>query len=104
MLIIAYEWRRQTDLGKELRSKLEQHAVVQPPRVLFDKPADTVPRQAIPVHAITQRQLLDAPDRTLFRLGHSTVLLKLRGGFWITDPVFAIQCKYLSRPKPQRCG
>jgi 23S rRNA (adenine2503-C2)-methyltransferase len=33
------DFGQMTDLGKELRSKLERHAVVQPPRVLFDKPA-----------------------------------------------------------------
>ena len=33
------DFGQMTDLGKELRSKLEKHAVVQPPRVLFDKPA-----------------------------------------------------------------
>jgi len=58
-------------------------------RFAFDKPKDTVPTLPIPVHAITQQQLLDAPDRSLFRLGHSTVLLKLNGNFWLTDPVFS---------------
>ena len=58
-------------------------------RMAFDKPAETVPAQAIPVQPITTRLLLDAPDRTLFRLGHSTMLLKLRGDFWLTDPVFS---------------
>lgn len=71
-------------------------------RVLFDKPADTVPRQAIPVHAITQRQLLDAPDRTLFRLGHSTVLLKLNGNFWLTDPVFSERASPVQWAGPKR--
>ena len=33
------DFGQMTDLGKELRGKLEQHAVVQPPNVLFDKPA-----------------------------------------------------------------
>ena len=33
------DFGQMTDLGKELRSKLERHAVVEPPRVLFDKPA-----------------------------------------------------------------
>ena len=33
------DFGQMTDLGKELRGKLEQHAVVQPPTVLFDKPA-----------------------------------------------------------------
>ena len=58
-------------------------------RFAFNKPAGTVPSQPIPVLAITQAQLLAAPDRSLFRLGHSTMLLKLRGEFWLTDPVFS---------------
>jgi L-ascorbate metabolism protein UlaG (beta-lactamase superfamily) len=35
------------------------------------------------------RHLDAAPDRSLFRLGHSTILLKLRGQYWLTDPVFS---------------
>ncbi|MHC6224410.1 MBL fold metallo-hydrolase [Pseudomonas sp. X10] len=53
------------------------------------KPADTRPATPINVLPMTQQQLLDAPDHSLWRLGHSTVLLKLRGRFFITDPVFA---------------
>ncbi len=55
----------------------------------FNKPAGTVPRKPIPVHKVSQADLLAAPDRSLFRLGHSTMLLKLRGEFWLTDPVFS---------------
>jgi len=55
----------------------------------FDKPARTVPEGDIPVRPITREQLLAAPDASLFRLGHSTLLMKLRGEFWLTDPVFA---------------
>lgn len=55
----------------------------------FDKPKHTVPEGDIPVLPITRAQLLAAPDATVFRLGHSTVLLKLNGAFWLTDPVFA---------------
>ncbi len=55
----------------------------------FHKPKDTVPPAPTPVLALTRADLLAAPDRSLWRLGHSTLLLKLRGGFWITDPVFA---------------
>src|SRR4051794_39741677 len=58
-------------------------------RFLFDKPADTAPAQPIPVQALTKAQLLAAPDLSLFRLGHSTMLLKLDGRFWLTDPVFS---------------
>jgi L-ascorbate metabolism protein UlaG (beta-lactamase superfamily) len=71
-------------------------------RMLFDKPADTVPRAAIPVHAMTQQQLLAAPDRTLYRLGHSTVLLKLDGAFWLTDPVFSERASPVQWAGPQR--
>ena len=56
---------------------------------LFDKPTGTVPDQPIPVRALDRAQLDAAPDRSLYRLGHSTVLLKLRGRYWLTDPVFS---------------
>lgn len=55
----------------------------------LNKPAGTVPDRPVPTHSLTRDQLLAAPDRTLFRLGHSTVLLKLGGVFWLTDPVFS---------------
>ena len=71
-------------------------------RFMFDKPADTVPRQPIPVHALSQADLLAAPDHSLFRLGHSTVLLKLNGQFWLTDPVFSERASPVQWAGPQR--
>ena len=71
-------------------------------RFAFDKPKDTVPTLPIPFHAITQQQLLAAPDRSLFRLGHSTVLLKLNGNFWLTDPVFSERASPVQWAGPQR--
>jgi L-ascorbate metabolism protein UlaG (beta-lactamase superfamily) len=71
-------------------------------RFLFDKPKDTVPQQAIPVHALSRQQLLDAPDRSLYRLGHSTVLLKLHGGYWLTDPVFSERASPVQWAGPKR--
>jgi len=56
---------------------------------LFNKPAGTVPSAPLPLQAITQAQLLAAPDGSLYRLGHSTLLFKLQGKFWLTDPVFS---------------
>ncbi|WAC72997.1 MBL fold metallo-hydrolase [Roseateles sp. SL47] len=72
--------------------------------VMFRKPAGTMPTtgQAVPVQPITQAQLLAAPDRTLFRLGHSTVLLKLQGRFWLTDPVFSERASPFSFAGPKR--
>jgi L-ascorbate metabolism protein UlaG (beta-lactamase superfamily) len=71
-------------------------------RFAFDKPAGTVPARPIPVQAISTEQLLAAPDRSLFRLGHSTMLLKLRGVFWLTDPVFSERASPLQWIGPKR--
>jgi len=71
-------------------------------RFMFDKPADTVPRQPIPVHSLSRAQLLAAPDRSLYRLGHSTVLLKLNGQFWLTDPVFSERASPVQWAGPAR--
>ena len=38
---------------------------------------------------ITPAQLQAAPNGSIYRLGHSTLLLKLRDRFWLTDPVFS---------------
>lgn len=58
-------------------------------RFLLNKPANTVPQGSIPVHELTRAGLLAAPDNSLFRLGHSTLLMKINGAFWLTDPVFS---------------
>lgn len=70
--------------------------------VLLNKPADATPKAAPPVFALTRAQLEAAPDRSLFRLGHSTMLIKLRGGFWITDPVFAERASPVQWMGPKR--
>lgn len=63
------------------------------PKVLWDfffnKPPDTVPSAPLPVHRLTRAELDAAPARSLYRLGHSTVLMKLRSGWWLTDPAFS---------------
>lgn len=69
---------------------------------LFNKPADTRPRAAIPVQALSRHQLLAAPDNSVFRLGHSTVLLKLNQRFWLTDPVFAERASPVQWAGPKR--
>lgn len=56
---------------------------------LFNKPENTAPTAPVPVQGLSREILETAPDRSLFRLGHSTMLLKLRGQFFLTDPVFA---------------
>lgn len=70
--------------------------------VLLNKPATTVPKGPVPVDTLTRAELEAAPDRSLFRLGHSTMLIKLRGGFWITDPVFAERASPVQWMGPKR--
>lgn len=71
-------------------------------RIATDKPNDTVPRAPLPVQALTQTQLLQAPDLSLWRLGHSTMLLKIDGRFWLTDPVFSERASPFSFMGPKR--
>jgi L-ascorbate metabolism protein UlaG (beta-lactamase superfamily) len=68
----------------------------------FNKPAHTRPVGAIPVQSLSRQQLLAAPNNSVFRLGHSTVLLKLRNQFWLTDPVFAERASPVQWAGPQR--
>jgi L-ascorbate metabolism protein UlaG (beta-lactamase superfamily) len=71
-------------------------------RVLTQKPATTVPRAPIPVQALDAAALAAAPDASLFRLGHSTLLLKLGGEFWLTDPVFSERASPVQWAGPKR--
>jgi L-ascorbate metabolism protein UlaG (beta-lactamase superfamily) len=69
---------------------------------MFDKPAGTIPQQSIPVRAVTKSTLLAAPDNTLYRLGHSTMLIKLAGEFYLTDPVFSKRASPVQWAGPAR--
>ncbi|MDM0107645.1 MBL fold metallo-hydrolase [Variovorax sp. J22R24] len=71
-------------------------------RVLTQKPDTTVPREPIPVHALSAARLEQAPDASLFRLGHSTLLLKLGGELWLTDPVFSERASPVQWLGPKR--
>jgi len=71
-------------------------------KFMRDKPKNTRPQGEIPVVRMSRETLEAAPDRTLWRLGHSTVLLKLRGEFWLTDPVFAERASPLWFAGPKR--
>ncbi len=71
-------------------------------RYLFARPAEPSPLKPLPVHKLTAAQLQMAPVDTLYRLGHSTLLLKLGGEFWLTDPVFAKRASPVQWLGPKR--
>jgi hypothetical protein len=68
----------------------------------FNKPRNSEPAAPLPVQPLTRAQLEVAPERSLYRIGHSTLLMKLRGGWWITDPVFAERASPLAFFGPKR--
>lgn len=68
----------------------------------FNKPADTRPPGKIPVQTLTGAQMMDAPNNTVYRLGHSTVLMKLHDAFWITDPMFSDRASPIKFAGPER--
>ncbi|MBO0180253.1 MBL fold metallo-hydrolase, partial [Vibrio parahaemolyticus] len=60
------------------------------------------PTIEIPVHAITARQLLEEQDDVIYRLGHSSVLMKLDGKLVMTDPVFSDRASPVQWAGPKR--
>ena len=70
--------------------------------MIFHKPRNTRPAAAIPVQPLTRADLIAAPNHSVYRLGHSTLLLKLQDRFWITDPVFAERASPVQWAGPKR--
>jgi len=95
-----------SDGGFRNPAPMHKHSVGEMARLwwtfMFDKPAGTVPRQAVPVRPLTREALLAAPDNTLYRLGHSTMLVKLAGEFYLTDPVFSKRASPVQWAGPAR--
>ncbi|MCW5648866.1 MAG: MBL fold metallo-hydrolase [Ramlibacter sp.] len=73
-------------------------------RMLLEKKNGTVPVDAIPVHSLDQAAMtaLDPAANHIIRLGHSSHMLKLRGKWWLIDPVFGERASPLSWAGPKR--
>lgn len=56
---------------------------------IFNKPPHTEPTKPLPVRVLSTERLLQSPDNSVFRLGHSSLLLKMKNKYWLTDPVFS---------------
>ncbi len=64
--------------------------------------ANPTPTIEIPVHAMTATQLLEEQDDVIYRLGHSSVLMKLDGKLVMTDPVFSDRASPVQWAGPKR--
>ena len=73
-------------------------------RFLTPAAPGTVPVDPIPVRRLTRESLeaLDPAADHLARLGHSSFLLKLRGKYWLIDPVFGERVSPFSFAGPKR--
>lgn len=71
-------------------------------RMWRERGSHTRPTGAIPIQRLSRIALEMAPNRSLYRLGHSTILLKLRDQFWLTDPVFSKRASPFSFAGPKR--
>ncbi|EKO5122882.1 MBL fold metallo-hydrolase [Vibrio fluvialis] len=60
------------------------------------------PKKPIPVQSITTEQLNDESEDVVYRLGHSTVLMKLDGQWILTDPVFSDRASPVQWMGPKR--
>lgn len=60
-------------------------------RLVFEKNINGKPKTSIPVKKINKVDLFLLDDHSIhfFKLGHSTILLKLGADFWLIDPVFS---------------
>lgn len=73
-------------------------------RLLLEKKNGTVPVDPIPVRMLDRTALaaLDNTSNHIIRLGHSSHLLKLRGKWWLIDPVFGDRVSPVSWAGPMR--
>jgi L-ascorbate metabolism protein UlaG (beta-lactamase superfamily) len=73
-------------------------------RFLFQDKVGTVPVDPLPVRRIDAAALagLDPAAVHVIRLGHSSHLLKLRGAYWLIDPVFGERASPFSFAGPKR--
>lgn len=73
-------------------------------RYFTEERIDSEPVLPIPLQFITQETLNDLPidTMTLFRLGHSSYLVKANNKYWLIDPVFSERASPFSFLGPKR--
>lgn len=68
----------------------------------FTEFPDTEPDHELPVQPLTREQLASQAQDAVYRLGHSTVLMKLNGQYWLTDPIFSERASPVQWMGPKR--
>lgn len=63
---------------------------------------DKSPRRPLPLRHLNREELLAQGEPVLYRLGHSTILVKLGEDFVLTDPVFSERASPLQWVGPKR--
>lgn len=73
-------------------------------RYITDEQKDKTPLQSLPVRQVTLADLTALPGNDVFviKLGHSTVLMKVYGEYWLFDPVFSERASPFSFLGPKR--
>jgi L-ascorbate metabolism protein UlaG (beta-lactamase superfamily) len=73
-------------------------------RTLLRAKVDTVPPTAVPIRQLSAQILddLGSDANHVIRLGHSSLLLKLQGRYWLADPVFSERASPVSFAGPRR--
>ena len=67
-----------------------------------DTRKEAVPSKTIPVNPLSQPQLAQTEGDLLYRLGHSTILMRLGGEYVLTDPVFSDRASPVQWSGPKR--
>jgi L-ascorbate metabolism protein UlaG (beta-lactamase superfamily) len=70
-------------------------------RYLFEKRTDPKPDK-VPLKLIDSSSLHADDENALYRLGHSSILLKLEESLWLTDPVFSERASFAQWIGPKR--
>ncbi|MGR5266793.1 MBL fold metallo-hydrolase [Vibrio astriarenae] len=63
---------------------------------------EPTPKSALPVMAMTKDELIAEEESVAYRLGHSSVLLKIEQQFVLTDPVFSDRASPVQWAGPKR--
>lgn len=72
-------------------------------RRMFIHPRAAVrPSRAIPVQEITAQRLQAGEEDLVFKLGHSSLLLRIDGGLWLCDPVLSQRASPFQWAGPKR--